>query len=267
VNGALLRATGRGLAQGALSLLVVVVLWEATLRLLDVSPFIGKGPLDVWGHLVTDDGAAENRAVATALVGRTLADAAIGFVAGLAAASVLALMFTLFTAVEQALMPLAMLLRTVPLIAMAPIIVLIFGRDAATVAVMGGIVVLFPALVNMVFGLRSASPPMLDVVAVYGGGRLAALRKVALPASLPSFLAAVKISVPGAVTGAVIAEWLATGEGVGHGIVFAIGQAQMAQVWSLVVLVTLATVLLYGLVSLLERLVLTGAGLPGSPGV
>lgn len=263
----LLLAAGRGLLQGVVSLAAVLLLWAAALRILDVSPFIGKGPLDVLAYLLTDEAAAENRALVLSLVGTTLADAAIGFVAGLAAASLLALLFTLSSGIEQALMPVAMLLRTVPLIAMAPIIVLVFGRGTATVAVMGGIVVLFPALVNMVFGLRSASPRMLDVVAVYGGSKLTALRKVAYPASLPSFLAAVKISVPGAVTGAVLAEWLSTGEGVGHGVVFAIGQAQMTQVWALVVVVTFASILLYGLVSLVERLVLVRVGLTGSTGV
>ena len=101
-----------------------------------------------------------------------------------------------------------MLLRSVPLIAMTPVIRMIFGSGTLTIAIIAGIVVLFPALVTIVFGLRSTSPQMHDVVAVYGGSPWMALRKVDIPSALPSFFAAVRISVPGAITGALIAEWL-----------------------------------------------------------
>jgi ABC-type nitrate/sulfonate/bicarbonate transport system permease component len=133
-----------------------------------------------------------------------------------------------------------MLLRSVPLIAMAPLIILIFGRDVATVAVVAGIVVLFPALVNIVFGLHSASPRMPDVVSVYGGTPWTALRTVALPASLPSFFAAVRISVPGALTGALLVEWLATGDGIGSAIQTAYSQVQVSLVVQIVEIVALA---------------------------
>jgi len=157
-------------------------------------------------------------------------------------------------------MPIAMLLRSVPLIAMAPIIILIFGRGEATVAVMGAIVVLFPALVNIVFGLRSASPAMYDLVNVYGANKLTALRTVAFPTSLPAFFAALKISVPGAITGALLVEWLATGGGIGYGIVSAVGRAKAGEVWAYVVVITLVSIILYNLVALIEDSVLAKFG-------
>jgi ABC-type nitrate/sulfonate/bicarbonate transport system permease component len=157
-------------------------------------------------------------------------------------------------------MPIAMLLRSVPLIAMAPIIILIFGREQLSVAVMGAIVVLFPALVNIVFGLRSAPPAMFDLVHVYGGSKLDALRTVAFPSSLPSFFAALKISVPGAITGALLVEWLATGQGIGYAIVSAIGRARPSEVWTYVALITIVSIVLYNIVALLEESVLAKYG-------
>lgn len=242
------------------SLAVVVAVWAAGLRVLDVSSFIGKGPLDVWAYLALDEDAAEHRAAALGNLQHTLADAALGFVCGLAVALVVAALFTLVRGVEDALMPLAMLLRSVPLVAMAPILILVFGRGTATVGALGGIVVLFPALVTLVLGLRSASPAMLDVVGVFGGSRLAAFRKVALPASLPAFFTALRISIPGALTGALLAEWLATGQGIGYQIVSDVSRARYESVWASVVVVTLASLLLYGIVSALERLVLRRMG-------
>jgi ABC-type nitrate/sulfonate/bicarbonate transport system permease component len=256
-----LRAVGRSLLTFVLTLVVVVVLWVGVIELFGISSYVAKGPVDVWTYLVTDEDAGEHR---TRLFGElwvSLGDAFIGFVAGLVVAILGAIAFRLSRGVEQALMPIAMLLRSVPLIAMAPLIILIFGRDVTSTAVIAGIVVLFPALVTIVFGLHSASPQMLDVVSVYGGNSWTALRKVALPASLPSFWAAVRISVPGALTGALLAEWLATGDGIGSMIQTAYSQVQFSLVWSAVVVVTAVSLVLYNVVQIVETLVLTRMGM------
>lgn len=239
-----------------ISLVVVLVLWMFALWALDVTPYIGKGPVEVFNWLFLDAKSSENQQLVQAALGQTMFDASIGFAFGLFFATLVSVLFTMSKPLEQALMPIAMLLRSVPLIAMAPILILIFGREQATVAVMGAIVVLFPALVNIVFGLRSASAAMIDVATVYGANKLAALRYVAFPSSLPSFFAAVKISVPGAITGALLVEWLATGQGIGYGIISAVGRAKTNEVWAYVVVITVVSILLYNLVGLLEGYVL-----------
>jgi len=263
---AVLTALGRSLLTCVLSLVVVVTLWVAVIELFGISSYVAKGPLDVWAYLVTDEGAAEHRDVLGSELVVSLGDAFIGFVAGLVVALVGAIAFRLSRGVEQALMPIAMLLRSVPLIAMAPLIILIFGREVTTTAVIAGVVVLFPALVNIVFGLRSASPQTLDVISVYGGSPWTALRKVALPASLPSFFAAVRISVPGALTGALLAEWLATGDGIGSTIQTAYSQVQFSLVWSAVVVVTAVSLVLYNVVQLIETVVLARMGMAARHG-
>jgi ABC-type nitrate/sulfonate/bicarbonate transport system permease component len=240
----------------AISLIVVLILWVFALWAFDVSPYIGKGPLDVFKWLFLVESAFENQALVLSALTQTMFDAGIGFAFGLFFATFISVLFALFKSVEQALMPIAMLLRSVPLIAMAPILILIFGREQVTVAVMGAIVVLFPALVNIVFGLRSASEATLDVATVYGASKLAALRYVAFPSSLPSFFAAVKISVPGAITGALLVEWLATGQGIGYGIISAVGRAKTNEVWAYVVVITLVSILLYNLIGLFETYIL-----------
>ncbi len=240
----------------ALSLVVVLILWVVALWAFDVSPYIGKGPLDVFNWLFLVEAAVENQTLVLSALAQTMFDAGIGFGFGLFFATLISVLFTLFKSVEQALMPIAMLLRSVPLIAMAPILILIFGREQVTVAVMGAIVVLFPALVNIVFGLRSASQATLDVATVYGANKLAALRYVAFPSSLPSFFAAVKISVPGAITGVLLVEWLATGQGIGYGIISAVGRAKTNEVWAYVVVITLVSIVLYNLIGLFETYVL-----------
>ncbi|WP_260406162.1 ABC transporter permease [Microbacterium sp. G2-8] len=260
-------ALGRRLALFLLMIAVVLVMWQALLVVFGVSDYVGKGPLDVWQWLVTDDEAAENRALIFGRLGITLGHAFLGFVAGLVLALLVALLFQLSRGIEAALMPVAMLLRSVPLVAMAPVITLIFGRSVLGVAVIGAIVVLFPALVNIVFGLRSASPQMNDLIAVYGGGTVTQLVKVALPASLPAFFAAVRISVPGAFTGALLAEWLATGDGIGGSLSGAISQAKFTEVWAAVAVTTAVALVLYNVVQILEDVVLARMGMRAQRGV
>jgi ABC-type nitrate/sulfonate/bicarbonate transport system permease component len=174
----------------------------------------------------------------------------------MAAAIAVAVAFVLVRAVEQTFMPVAMLLRSVPLVVMTPLITLVFGRDLVGVAVIGGIVVFFPALVNIAFGLRSASPQATDLIMAYGGTRLTVLRKVAVPTAMPSVFASARISVPASIIGALIAEWLATGEGIGAEILRAIGGFRYDEVWADIVVVTGVSILAYAVVGVVESLVL-----------
>ncbi|WP_255546008.1 ABC transporter permease [Glaciihabitans sp. dw_435] len=259
-------SVGRTALTAIITLVIVVLVWQGLLTVLGISPFVAKGPLDVFNWLFTLPAAAENRQTIGDNLLVTLADSFYGFVAGIVVALILAVLFTLSKGIESALMPIAMLLRSVPLVAITPIIVLIVGRGPSVAVVMGGIVVLFPALVNIAFGLRSASPQITDVITVYGGSAFTSLRKVALPSSLGSFFAAVKISIPGAITGALLAEWLATGKGLGGAIVAAVAQSKNFEVWASVVTITAVTLVLYGLAQLLETFVLRRMGMERTAG-
>jgi ABC-type nitrate/sulfonate/bicarbonate transport system permease component len=239
---------------------VVVLLWVAALKAFDINPLIGKRPEDVWRYMLTDADAGEHRDKIFASLRITLKDASIGFVAGLTAGLLVAMSFVLSRGVEQALMPVALLLRSVPLVAMTPVIVLVFGRGTGGVAVICGIVVFFPALVNITFGIRAASPQAMDLVAAYGGSRLTAMRKVALPSALPALFASARISVPGSLIGALLAEWLATGKGIGSDLLKSTGGFRYTELWSEVVVITGTSILLYALVGVLETAVLSRYG-------
>ena len=256
------RAVGRSVLVALATFAIVLVLWVGVLTVFNISPFIAKGPLDVWAFLFTVDDAAENRTVLADKLAITLRHAFTGFVVGLAIAILAAVLFRLSRGAESALMPVAMLLRSVPLIALAPVIILIFGFGSeASVAVIGGIVVLFPALVTMVFGLKAASPQMLDVVAVYGGSTFTAVRKVALPGALPSLFAAIRVSVPGAITGALLAEMLSTGDGIGYSALQNVSQVKFNDLWASVVAVTAISLALYLVVQVIETFVLARMGM------
>jgi ABC-type nitrate/sulfonate/bicarbonate transport system permease component len=270
VAAAALRRLGASLLVVVVALVVLAVLWVALLRVFDVSSFVGKTPLDVWGYLVSD---APPRAVRasnlTAEAARsqlfgawlvTVGDAAIGFVTGLVVASLIAALFVVVKPFEFAFMPIAMLLRSVPLVAMAPVLLLIFGQGKLGVATIGAIVVLFPALVNIVLGLRSASPLALDLIKVNGGSDLKMLLMVRLPSALPALFASVRISVPGAIVGAMLAEWLSGFTGLG-GILNAYkGRGNFSGVWAIVVVSVVTSIVGYAVAAVVEAAALAAWG-------
>jgi ABC-type nitrate/sulfonate/bicarbonate transport system permease component len=251
---------GRPLINVVFVIAAAIGAWYALVSLTGVSPLTTRLPQDVVDYLFTGDDAGKNRSEVLAALRQTILDAGIGFVAGLTAATLLATAMVLFSGVEAATMPLVMVVRTVPLVALAPIITLLFGNGFWCVAVMSGIVVLFPALVNIAFGLRSVTPQMRDVVTVYGGTSWDVLRRVAYPSALPSIFAAIRISVPGAITGALIAEYFTTSNSVGKAVNTSLALYQYDQLWSLIVVVTLVSVVGYMLAQLAEQTVLARYG-------
>ncbi|MEU7630515.1 ABC transporter permease subunit [Nocardia sp. NPDC049220] len=260
----LVRRVGRFLFPLFTSLLLMLVIWYVFLKAFpQVGPRVGKTPRDVWTYLVTAPTAGTARQAIVDDLQITLRDAAIGFGAGMLAALAVAALFVSFAAVEQTFLPVAMLLRSVPLVALSPIIVLVFGRGLVGVTVLAAIVVFFPALVMITTGLRNAPRQALDLVAAYGGSRWTGLRMVAVPAALPSVLAAARISVPGALIGALLGEWLGSGTGLGASLIRAIPTFQYSRLWASIVIVTLVSVLLYAVVGVIENLVLARFGPEG----
>ncbi|MBW8485652.1 ABC transporter permease [Actinomadura parmotrematis] len=243
-----------------LSILLSLVLagagWTAFLKALDVNTLVAKTPADVWAYLVTDEKAGDNLGNVLDGLGVTLRDAGLGLVAGLAAAVAVAMAFVLWRTAERSFMPIAMVVRSVPLVAMTPVITLIFGRDLLATTVISGIVVFFPALVTIAFGLRSASPQAADLVRAYGGSSWTTMRKVMVPSALPALFAAARIAAPGSLIGALLAEWLATGKGLGYAMLTDGSTFKYDDLWASVVAVTLASLAVYALIGVLEALVL-----------
>ncbi|MDM4763411.1 ABC transporter permease subunit [Galbitalea sp. SE-J8] len=256
------RALGRSLFTAVVSFVIIVGVWFSVVTFFGVAPYITQNPAQVWNYLFTLPSASANRELIWGQLSVTLAHSAFGFVCGLVVAILVAIVFRVSRLVEAAFMPFALLLRSVPLLAIAPIIFMIFGIGSqASVGVIGGIVVLFPALVTIAFGLKNASPTMIDVVHTYGGSTWTVVRKVALPGSLPSLFAAARISVPGAITGALLTEWLSTGDGIGGSANKEIVTGQFPALWAAVVVVTLVALGIYMLVQLVESVVLARMGM------
>jgi len=246
-----------------LTLAVLCGFWQGAIELFHLSPFVAKGPVGVYDFLVTSPSASSTRSQLVSALLVTLRDAGLGYAGGSAVAIVVAFGVTLRRDVAQTIMPVAIALRSVPLVAMVPILTLVLGQGLLAVTVIAGIVTFFPTLVNVVAGLRSAPAHAFDLLSAYGATDAVVLRKVQLPYALPAVFASARIAAPGALLGAILAEWLATGQGLGDLMVTASSTADYSMLWAAVVTITAVSILLYNAVGAVERPVLARLGFTG----
>ncbi|MCU1454306.1 MAG: binding-protein-dependent transport system inner rane component [Acidimicrobiales bacterium] len=253
-------------ALGAVASIVVLCgLWQLLVSGFHLNKLFTRGPLDVWRYINHADGAERHLLIEATRT--TARDAAIGFAFGTGAAVLCAIVFNLKRGVEQAVMPVAMALRSVPLVAMTPVIALIFGRSLLSVTIIAGIVTFFPTLVNLSLALRSVPAPSIDLMQAYGASRARTLWKVQLPSSLPSLFASARIAAPLALIGALLAEWLTTGRGLGYMMLSAVTTFEADRMWTGVAIVTISSIVLYSIISGVEQIVLNRYAperLPGS---
>jgi ABC-type nitrate/sulfonate/bicarbonate transport system permease component len=234
----------------------VLVAWWGLIALFDLNPFFAKGPWDVVSALFLDPDAAMTRATLVRALGETAVFLVPGYLAGLAAGAGLAMLFVLLPAVAGTAMPLAIALRSVPIVTTAPLIVLLLGRGATGTIVLVAVMVFFPTLVACLHGLRQAPGQVIDVLDSYAAGPWQRLIHVRSPAMLPALFAAARMSVPAAVLAVTVVEWLATGNGTGSLMALSASLSDYDMLWSAVVMVAGLSALGYALVGLIEGRVL-----------
>lgn len=262
---AVARSTQPGAARRRLSALgvfllttaIVLIVWQGVMDLFGLNRFFAKRPLDVAAYLVTGPEAAEHRAVLFSALGDTLVVTIPGYLAGLALGAAIAAIFQLLPLVARIATPVAIALRSIPIVATAPLIVLGFGRGLAGMLVIVAVMNFFPTLVTCSQGLRQTPGQVIDFFSVFATGRVRMLFLARLPVMLPAFFAAARMAVPSAVLAATVAEWLATGTGIGNLMALTASTSNYNMLWSCVVVLTVVSVCGYLLVGAAERWALT----------
>ncbi|GGF30094.1 ABC transporter permease [Subtercola lobariae] len=188
----------------------------------------------------------------------TLSEALIGLVIGLISAFIVAVLVTESGILRRAIMPLAVILNVTPVVALAPALVVAFGFGPAPKLIVTALITFFPILMNLIIGLNSVSPPVLQVFTTLHASRLAVLGRLRLPGSLPYLFAALRVVFPLSLVGAVVAEFIAPGAGKGLGTVISVASAnsRLAVVYAAIACLAAMGSLLLLVVILLERRVL-----------
>lgn len=246
----------QGIGGAIVTAALVVGAWIGLFEVLGMDPYFAKRPWDVWEWLVSSPAASEHRDELLVAVGQTAAVAIPGYFAGLLMGVLLATTFALSARVRHALTPVAVALRCVPIIAIAPLLVAALGRGSFGTAVVVAIMTFFPTLVACLYGLAQLPGQVAEVLATYATPPTRVLLFGRLPAMAPAFFASARIAAPTALLAATVAEWLATGTGLGNMMAVDAATSRYTSLWSTVVIVTLIALVAYMLVERVEARVL-----------
>jgi NitT/TauT family transport system permease protein len=234
--------------------LAMLGLWEAIVRSAAIPPYILPGPILVAKTLVTDWSTLWPALVVTMQI--TLEALLAAVVVGV----LLAVLFSLSRWVELSLFPYAIILQVTPIVAIAPLIIAWVDDVHVSLLICAWLVAFFPILSNTVLGLRSVDRNLLDLFGLYGAGRWHTLVDLRLPAALPYFLGGLRISGGLALIGAVVAEFVAGSGGRESGLAWRIlesgYQLKIPRMFAALVLISLAGIAIYLLLSLLSHLLL-----------
>ncbi|MEM7443763.1 MAG: ABC transporter permease [Pseudomonadota bacterium] len=225
----------------------IILVWELIVVGFSVPTYIAPGPVEVvttvferWSMLMMN-------------LWPTVLESVTGFVVGNVIAVLIAVVFVHSRFAERAFYPIAVFINTIPIIAIAPILVLLFGNGFLPKIIIAALICFFPTLVNVTRGLKAVNPATLELMHVLSASRWEVLMRVRLPSSLPFLFAALKIASTTCVIGAIVGEWIGSNVGLGALIIEATYNFRSPLLYATVILAALLAVILFSLVSFAER--------------
>jgi NitT/TauT family transport system permease protein len=233
---------------------LVILSWHLAVVLFDIKPFLLPGPLKVAQAVQRHFAVLSWAALLTAL------GALSGFVLSFAVGFCVSLLFSQSRIVARSLFPYAIFLQTVPIVAVAPLIVLWIGHGFYGVVAVSFIISLFPVIANTTAGLTSVSPNHLDLFAMYNASRWQVLYRLRVPNAVPHMLTGARISSGLSVIGAIVGEFFAgygtQDYGLGYLIILTSGQSKTDYLFACILFCTLLGLAIFSCINLLSRLLL-----------
>jgi len=229
--------------------LTLLALWQIAVRGFDISPVLLPAPSDIAITFAASTGLLWQDFVQTVIKG-----AMSGYVMGCGAAFLMAIAVDRFDFLKRGLLPIGNFMAALPIIGLAPILVMWFGFDWESKAAVVVVMVFFPMLVNTVQGLADTGAMQRDLMRTYSASYWQTLLKLRLPAALPFIFNGLKIATTLALIGAIVAEFFGSPtKGMGFRISISVGQLAMDLVWAEIVVAALAGSAFYGAIALAEK--------------
>ncbi|WP_223300468.1 ABC transporter permease [Pantoea sp. At-9b] len=236
----------RKLLPPLVGVLSLILLWEGSIWLFNIQPFVLPSLHSIVLAIIN------NGSSLWISMGWTLVEALSGFVLGLLAGLALAILMTVFRTLEAMLLPLAVAINSVPTVAWIPLALIWFGMGALSKIVLVILAVSFVILVNSLHGLKQADPQMINLMRSFGASRLTIMRKLQLPAALPNIVSGLRVGLVRSIIVAIVAEMLGAYQGIGWTIFQSTQQVDLLTVWAAVVVSSLVSIALYGLLAWLD---------------
>jgi ABC-type nitrate/sulfonate/bicarbonate transport system permease component len=194
-----------------------------------------------------------NRSALYTHLNATAWEAFLGFAVGAAIALLLSVLTVRFMLLGRIIQKFALVLYSLPLIAIAPLMVIWFGAGLRTKVIIAALAAFFPVLVNTTEALLATSRQALELMQVMGASFTTTSWRVRLPYALPAMFASFTIAAPAAVIGATVAEWVGGDRGLGVAILAAMQSYNVPLLWSSILVVSLLSLVAYGVFAVLGR--------------
>ena len=232
-----------------LLLLGFVGLWQLVASLPGVDSLIVASPLQTAKAFGDDAGLLFDNA------GVTLVEVVLGLAVSLVLGAGAAIGMHLVRPLRDAAYPLLIASQAVPIVVVAPLLVLAFDYGIGPKIAIVALICFFPITVNLVDGLRSVDEQLLRLARSMGASRATTLLKIELPSAVPSLFSGLRVAATVAVIGAVFAEWAGADSGLGRLVLLGINQLETPRVYAGIVILMLMSLLMFAAVSALQRLV------------
>ncbi|WP_233886403.1 ABC transporter permease [Paraburkholderia flagellata] len=231
----------------ALGVAGLLFAWWAVVAGFHVKPFIAPSPWLVLQTLFSKHDVLLQNMLPTTI------EAVGGFLLGNAVAILLATLFVHNKTLREIFYPVAVMINSIPVVAKAPILVLIMGNGLEPKITIAAIVCFFPTLVNMVRGLEAANPQAMELMQILSASKWEIFFKLRLYASLPYLFSALRIAASMSVIGAVVGEWIGATQGIGAMIIQATYNFDSALLYTAIIMSAVLSGLFFLVIAVLER--------------
>jgi len=225
---------------------VIGLVWLVAVEAFSIPVYVIPSPVHVAETFQRDFGTLMRNLLPTA------AESLLGFGLGNLTAILVATVFVHQRHVREGFFPMAVLFNTIPIVAIAPILVLLLGNDMKPKIAIAALISFFPTLVNMVRGLESVPPQALELMRVLSASRREVFFKLRLYNSLPYLFSALKITASTSVIGAIVGEWIGSTYGIGALIIQATYNFDTGLLYASVIMGSTYSVCFFSLISFLE---------------
>jgi putative hydroxymethylpyrimidine transport system permease protein len=246
--GRRLRSMSRKYLSAVALTVALLVAWELVVRLGHVPEYLLPAPTQILADLKTD------WVILWPAMLVTLKEVVIGFVIATVAGVGLAVVLHLYGPLRRAMYPILIGSQTIPIVVLAPILVILLGYGILPKLVIVALICFFPIVVNGIDGLRAVDDDFIRMMYTLDATRWGIFRRVEFPGALPSFFSGMRIAATFAAIGAVFGEWSGSNAGLGYVMLEATPNLLTARIFAAILMLTVISLVLFGLVSLLERI-------------
>ena len=230
-----------------LGIVGLLIAWWAVIAGFNIKPFIAPSPLLVMQTIIQkSDLLLQN-------LGVTALEALFGFILGNLAAILVASVFVHSKILQWIFLPIAVAVNAIPVVAKAPILVLIMGNGMAPKITIAAMVCFFPTLINTVRGLEAVNPQIMDLMRILSATRTQIYFKLRLFSALPYLFSALRIAASMCVIGAIVGEWIGSTQGIGAQIIQATYNYDSPLLYAAIVMSAFLSGFFYVVIALLEK--------------